>query len=147
MVFPSWPWTNFHEENQDWLIKTVKACESAVSAVTTKIQETLDEYIADHVPKSVWIKNVNGTLSYGFGDDAGYDAAAKIIDGIMTNHMGTAGQAGVIFYRAGNIVDGNPAILPTAYNVHPDMHDTYYTVVFGDTITVQMHQNGTITVV
>lgn len=23
-VFPSWPWTNFHEENLDWLIKDVK---------------------------------------------------------------------------------------------------------------------------
>jgi hypothetical protein len=45
-VFPSWPWTNFHEENLDWLIQDVKYIkehieEIVVDATTAMLDSTL----------------------------------------------------------------------------------------------------------
>lgn len=42
-VFPSWPWTNFHEMNLDWLIKTLKECKETVE----ECKETVEEALAD----------------------------------------------------------------------------------------------------
>ena len=47
-VFPSWPWTNFHEENLDWLIKDVKYIrehieEVVVDATTDMLDSTLTQ--------------------------------------------------------------------------------------------------------
>lgn len=167
MVFPSWPWTDFHKDNQDWLIKTVKECKALVQAYTDDVEDlktrmtasegaitdlqgrmtTVESYgpritaLENMHPGDVWIKNVGGTLSYGYGS---YADADKIINSILSNQMQNVSSLGVIFYRPGNISEGRTALLPTSYNVHPDMHDTYFTIEFGSTITVELHQDGTI---
>lgn len=48
-VFPSWPWTNFHEENLDWVIKTVKKCKETVAEALADVSNAVAAYFADHI--------------------------------------------------------------------------------------------------
>jgi len=48
-VFPSWPWTNFHEENLDWVIKTVKECKETVAEALADVSNAVAMYFADHL--------------------------------------------------------------------------------------------------
>lgn len=48
-VFPSWPWTNLHEENLDWLIQTVKACKTIVDDALADVSNAVATYFADHI--------------------------------------------------------------------------------------------------
>lgn len=48
-VFPSWPWTNFHEENLDWLIKTVKECKETVAEALADVSATVASYFTSHI--------------------------------------------------------------------------------------------------
>lgn len=48
-VFPSWPWTNFHEENLDWLIKTVKECKQTVEEALADVSDAVATYFAGHI--------------------------------------------------------------------------------------------------
>lgn len=47
-VFPSWPWTNFHEENLDWLISQVKKLSSNASQIVSK-------YFSDHIDDTLTV--------------------------------------------------------------------------------------------
>lgn len=40
-VFPSWPWTNFHEENLDWLIKDVKYIKDHIEEIVVEATEDM----------------------------------------------------------------------------------------------------------
>jgi hypothetical protein len=53
MVFPSWPWTNLHNDNQDWLIETVKKCEKTVADALTNVSDAVAMYFADHLDTSL----------------------------------------------------------------------------------------------
>lgn len=48
-VFPSWPWTNFHEENLDWVIKTVKECKETVEEALADVSNAVATYFAEHI--------------------------------------------------------------------------------------------------
>lgn len=48
-VFPSWPWTNFHEENLDWVIKTVKECKQTVEEALADVSDAVATYFANHI--------------------------------------------------------------------------------------------------
>lgn len=48
-VFPSWPWTNFHEMNLDWVIKTVKECKETVEEALADVSNAVATYFADHI--------------------------------------------------------------------------------------------------
>lgn len=48
-VFPSWPWTNLHEDNQDWLVKTVEECENTVEEALADVSDAVSTYFADHI--------------------------------------------------------------------------------------------------
>jgi hypothetical protein len=49
MVFPSWPWTNLHNDNQDWLIETVKKCEKIVADALADVSDAVAMYFTDHL--------------------------------------------------------------------------------------------------
>lgn len=48
-VFPSWPWTDFHKDNQDWLIKTVKECAKTVTDALADVSDAVAMYFTDHL--------------------------------------------------------------------------------------------------
>ena len=48
-VFPSWPWTNFHEENLDWVIKTVKECKETVAEALADVSSAVATYFTEHI--------------------------------------------------------------------------------------------------
>lgn len=52
-VFPSWPWTNFHEENQSWLIKTVRECKETVAEALADVSNAVATYFAGHIDTSL----------------------------------------------------------------------------------------------
>ena len=52
-VFPSWPWTNFHEENLDWVIKTVKECKETVEEALADVSNAVATYFANHIDTSL----------------------------------------------------------------------------------------------
>lgn len=47
-VFPSWPWTNFHEYNLDWVIKQIKNLSSNAS-------QLVSEYFSDHIDDTLTV--------------------------------------------------------------------------------------------
>lgn len=53
MVFPSWPWTNLHNDNQDWLIETVKKCEKTVADALADVSNAVAMYFTDHLDTSL----------------------------------------------------------------------------------------------
>lgn len=53
MVFPSWPWTDFHKDNQDWLIETVKECAKTVADALADVSDAVAMYFTDHLDTSL----------------------------------------------------------------------------------------------
>lgn len=80
-VFPSWPWTNFHEYNLDWVIKTVKECKQTVEEAMTDVSNAVATYFADHI---------DATLT-----QSGEAADAAIVGGRLNTVQGSLNTLGL----------------------------------------------------
>lgn len=84
-VFPSWPWTNFHEENLDWVIKKVKYIEEhleeiVVDATTDMLDDTLT-----NPDKAAQAKAAGDAIRGNAADIASLDTTVQGITNNVTN--------------------------------------------------------------
>lgn len=109
-VFPSWPWTNFHEENLDWVISQVKKLFNNAS-------QLVSEYFSDHIDDTLTnpdkaaqakasgdairantaqISSVNTSLSNSI---AGVDATVQALN---SRYLRTVGDVNALTTRVSN---------------------------------------------
>lgn len=87
-IFGQWPWTNFHEMNLDWVIKTVKEG-------IQNVQGVVEDYFAAHVDNTL-------TVSGDAADAATVGSRLTTINGSLTslgNRVTTLENTAVHYYN------------------------------------------------
>ena len=108
-VFPSWPWTNFHEENLSWVIKTLKECKETVK----ECKETVEEALADvsNAVATYFTTHLDTTLTQS-GKAADAAAVGQKITNLNSNYTTLNGTVGgltteVVKKADAIVIDGN----------------------------------------
>ena len=99
-VFPSWPWTNFHEENLSWVIKTLKECKETVK----ECKETVEEALADvsNAVATYFASHIDTTLTQS-GKAADAAAVGQKITNLNSNYTTLNGTVGGLTTSVSNI--------------------------------------------
>lgn len=102
-VFPSWPWSNFHEMNLDWVLKTVKSCKEAVDSIPSTVTTIVNNYFTAHVDDTLTVAG-DAADAKTVGDKFTTDEArisALEADALNIKVIPIIGNSGTYSYGAG----------------------------------------------
>ena len=128
-VFPSWPWTNFYEENLDWVIKNIKEC----SEIVKKCNATVEEALADvsNAVATYFASHIDTTLTKS-GKAADAAAVGQKITNLNSNYSRLNGTVNFLTTEVGKkadaiVIDGdNRAFLKGNYTtLHALLEDNH----------------------
>ena len=84
-VFPSWPWTNFHEENLDWVIKKVKYIEEHIEEIVVDATSDMLDDTLTNPDKASQAKVTGDGIRANAADIASLDTTVQGITNNVTN--------------------------------------------------------------
>ena len=84
-VFPSWPWTNFHEENLDWVIKKVKYIEEHLEEIVVNATSDMLDDTLTNPDKAAQAKAAGDAIRGNASDIASLDTTVQGITNNVTN--------------------------------------------------------------
>lgn len=84
-VFPSWPWTNFHEYNLDWVIKKVKYIEEHLEEIVVDATSDMLDDTLTNPDKAAQAKVTGDAIRGNAADIASLDTTVQGITNNVTN--------------------------------------------------------------
>lgn len=84
-VFPSWPWTNFHEENLDWVIKKIKYIEEHLEEIVVDATSDMLDDTMTNPDKAAQAKAAGDAIRGNAAHIASLDTTVQGITNNVTN--------------------------------------------------------------